>query len=351
MNILHVSGYAIRGGCEKNCLHFISGSPQHQHTVIVLSTAGPMTQEWREAGAVVHHLNILQENLFSFSKNLRAFLKGQSFDIAVAWSTIRLPLQLHALDAVTSKVKVYLGNPVGANYKPVKDIILSKFYSHKCSVELMACSKYTSESYVKSSYYSRYPTRVSLNPIIIPPSKPAEAPPAPVLQVGMVARLDRIKDQATVIRAFSKLDAKAIPFQLHIVGNGDKMSFLKLLADKLKVSDRVVFHGDVKDVYEKLRSWHIFTYATTPEEGLGSAVAEAMANGLPCIISDLPMLRELAPGNQVLWFPAMHASELAKQVVTLSSDTKLRHELGQRAYDHAATHFTVQRFINDYLNK
>jgi len=349
MNILHISGYAVRGGCEKNCLHFVAGTPQHQHSIVVMGTEGPMSAEWREAGANVHHLDILKENIIVFGPRLRKFIEGNKYDMAIAWSTIRLPLQLHSLDSVTDKVKVYLGNPVGKNYNPIKDIVLSKLYGHQCNVELMACSSYVSHSYIRSSYYSRYPVRVSLNPVPIPTQKPAMAREDNVLQAGMVARLDRIKDQATVLRAFALVGRQNVLYHLNIVGDGDQMTMLKDLARSLNISDNVTFHGDVKEVYNHLRSWHIFTYATTPEEGLGSAVAEAMSNARPCILSDLPMLRELAPNHEAVWFEAGNAEDLAGKVIALWKDIARRQELSDKAYMHAARSFNVRRFINDYI--
>ncbi|HZY81114.1 MAG TPA: glycosyltransferase [Cyclobacteriaceae bacterium] len=350
MKILHVTGYAVRGGCEKNCLHFIAGSPQYQHAVIVLGIEGPMSAEWRDAGARVDHLDILKENVIAFGSKLRKFIKGNKYDLVIAWSTIRLSMQLYAFDSATRDVRVYLGNPVGKNYRSVKDIVLSKIYRHSCGVELMACSGYVSRSYVASSYYSRYPIHISLNPVPVPSTKPVIAPDSSVLQAGMVARLDRIKDHATVLRAFAEVGNQDIKYHLHIVGNGEQMTMLTGLADSLKITNSVTFHGDVKDVYNYLRSWHIFTYATTPEEGLGSAVAEAMSNGLPCILSDLPMLRELAPGAEAVWFEAGNAQDLAEKVIALWKDPASRRQLSDKAYAHAERAFAVQRFINDYID-
>jgi len=349
LRILHIPAYALHGGCEKNCYHFITNSPQHSHDIWVLDKTGPMSQAWSSLGVDVRHLDILKAGMFAFKNALQSQLKGASYDIVICWSTIRLPLQLHALDEVTSNVKVYLGNPVGKNYNPWKDVLLKTIFSHKTKVKLMACSEYVAVSYRKSPYFSSYPVEVSLNPVEIP-SSPRLEPMGKTFVMGMVARLDPIKDHATVIRAFKEVHDKHPDTALHLVGDGKLRKDLEQLTAQLGLTAHVRFHGDVSDVYSQLRNWNLFLYATTPDEGLGSAVAESMANGLPCVLADLPMLRELAPENTASWFAPFDAASLATQVSALMKDPVLRRRMEEQAYAHASVAFTSQRFIESYVN-
>jgi glycosyltransferase involved in cell wall biosynthesis len=349
LKVLHISGYALHGGCEKNCYHFIKASPSFHHQIVILDREGPMTNAWRDLGTEVRHLNILSKGLFAFKKELTSALKNTSWDLVICWSTIRLPFQLSSLKGITSNVKVYLGNPVGKNYRPWKDIVLKTLFPVRYPVKLMACSEYVSVSYKHSPYYSAYPIGVSLNPVALP-GAPRNEPANPRLTLGMVARLDPIKDHATVIKAFATI-LKNIPgTELHLVGDGVLRNQLEQLVSELSLSSHVVFHGDVSDVYSHLRSWDVFVYATTPEEGLGSAVAEAMANGLPCLLSDLPMLREVGSADTVEWFKAFDEKELATKAISLLRDGNRRKVLGKSAFDLAAKRFAASRFINDYIN-
>jgi glycosyltransferase involved in cell wall biosynthesis len=349
IKILHIPAYALHGGCEKNCYHFIKNSPQFQHDVLVLGKEGPMSKVWLELGVSVEHLDIIEKGLFDFLDKLRAHISGSSYDLAICWSTIRLPFQLRAMNGVARNAKVYLGNPVGQNYNPWKDIVLSKIFRHRFDVKLMACSEYVAASYRKSPYFSSYPIEVSLNPVAIPDS-PRKEPQGEKFVMGMVARLDPIKDHATVIRAFKKVHEQNQATELHLVGDGKLRSDLEGLANSLGIASSVVFHGDVSDVYSILRAWNLFVYATTPDEGLGSAVAEAMANGLPCVLSDLPMLRELAPGNLASWFTPFNSGDLGDKVIQLMSDHDGRKKSGERSYLHAAKEFTAKRFIDNYVD-
>lgn len=351
LKILHISAEALRGGCEKNCFHFVKGAPNDKHTIVVLGTRGPMSDDWEALSVQVHHLNILTQDLFSFKRSLSKFLDTSSYDLCICWSTVRLPLQLSALNGIARKIKVYLGNPVGPNYRSTKDIALTWLFRQPSNVVLMACSQYVKVSHEADGYFGTYPIKVSLNPVTLPSSMKTGRDQMPGHRAGMVARLDPIKDHTTIIRGFVKVLEKFPAAELHIIGDGKLKEKLVRLASDLGIGASVIFHGDVKDVYSKLDQLHVFVYATTPQEGLGSAVAEAMANGLPCLLSDLPMLRELAPvPDAVNWFTAGDADGFADQLISLFGNFNERSRLAKAAFDHAQKNFGVQRFIEDYVN-
>jgi len=348
VKILHIVAHAHRGGCEKNCYHFIAGSGNYQHTILVLGEKGPMTTEWERQGVSIEHLSILQIGMFAFYKSLKKRLKNLQFDLVICWSTIRLPLQLAALKNITKEVRVHLGNPL--NHNPLKDLVLHWLFPNKGHIKLMACSNYVANTYSTAPYYKQFAIQTSLNPIALPPIFPQKQLVEGQFTIGMVARLDPIKDHATVLKAFEIVSKQMQNVSLHLVGDGVLRNDLEQQVATMHLSNRVVFHGDVSNVYDYLNKWDVFVYATTPSEGLGSVVAEAMANGLPCILSDLPMLRELAPVEGLaLFFEAGNAEALAKLLLHLLPNQAFRASMGAAAYQHAQENFGAKRFVKDYL--
>ncbi len=65
-------------------------------------------------------------------------------------------------------------------------------------------------------------------------------------------------------------------------------------------------------------------------EGFGFPPVEAAAHGVPSVTSDLPVFRETL-GDAALTFPVGDAEALAKALVLISGDSKLRTRLGQEA--------------------
>lgn len=156
-------------------------------------------------------------------------------------------------------------------------------------------------------------------------------------RVLMVARLDPIKDQATLIRAFAAADPPG--WQLQLVGDGPDRPRLEALAVELGLDPSAVFLGRRSDIPELLGQADLFAFSTTAAEGFGIVLIEAMAACLPVIASDVPACREvlrqgaagelLPPGDDRAW------AELLRE---LCSSPGERQALAAQASAFAATY-------------
>ncbi|HQR41311.1 MAG TPA: glycosyltransferase [Gemmatales bacterium] len=113
------------------------------------------------------------------------------------------------------------------------------------------------------------------------------------LIIGMVASFEGHKDQESLLRTLTELKQLRIPAKLHLIGAGSKESSLKQLALKLGVIEDVVWVGNVPDVRPELLKMDVFAYCVTPQEGLGIALIEAMASGLPAVGADVGACQEV----------------------------------------------------------
>jgi glycosyltransferase involved in cell wall biosynthesis len=162
------------------------------------------------------------------------------------------------------------------------------------------------------------------------------------LVIGMVARLDPIKDQATLIRAFVGL-AHHPRAELWLVGDGPRAAELCALASAAGVADRVVFWGPRGDVPELLGQIDVFAFSTTRAEGFGIALIEAMAAGLPVVASDVPACREvLGDGAAGILVPAGDPLPLAQALGALLGSERQRAAWAGRALTRAAERYDVR---------
>ena len=106
----------------------------------------------------------------------------------------------------------------------------------------------------------------------------------------MVARLDEIKDQETLLKAYAKIHKKC---NLILVGDGEKRLYLEGIASKLGLDNKKIFVGSKLDIPRILADADIFAFSTTLSEGFGIALIEAMAAKLPIIATDVPACREV----------------------------------------------------------
>lgn len=353
MRILHLIPFAFRGGTEKDCYYTIRGLEKASHDVVVFDKAGPMTHDWENVGARVKHLDVLLRPLQLFRK-LKRFSKENDYHGIFYWSTIHLPLVVSAVNIQSCNVAIHVGNPVDNGFKTrFKNWALGKLLATNPNLRLFPCSKYVAETLKLDPYLRRLPYTVSHNPVSVPKKNKYKAKKLlkrSTINLGMVARLDAIKDQNTIISAFKMVWEQYPKSKLHFFGEGKMRKELEQKVNELELTDAVFFHGNVKDVYASLRELDLFVYSTTAKEGLGNAVTEALANGLPCVISDLPMLRELAGANSVLYANAGNAGDFSKKIIQLIKDQKLREELSGIAYSRASNHFTADRYIKDRMN-
>lgn len=113
------------------------------------------------------------------------------------------------------------------------------------------------------------------------------------LIVGMVGSLECHKDQSTLLKAVALLRRDSHAVKLSLVGSGSKESTLRHLASELGISRAVTWRGSVTDVTSELNSFDVFAYSVQGEEGLGIALIEALAAGVPTVASNVGACREV----------------------------------------------------------
>lgn len=95
----------------------------------------------------------------------------------------------------------------------------------------------------------------------------------------------------------------------------------------------VVFHGGVSDEeYAQLLAKNAVMVSASRDEGYGLPLAEALALGVPAVVSNLPIFREVA-GEGALYFGANKPREFADRVLSLA-DKQTRQALVQTGRQH-----------------
>ena len=112
-------------------------------------------------------------------------------------------------------------------------------------------------------------------------------PSAPV--VGIVARLDPMKGHDVFLEAAARLRAIEPEVRYVVVGGGetDARDRLRARAAALGIADQVRFAGPREDVERVYAALDVATSASSFGEGFPNAVAEAMASGVPCVVTDV----------------------------------------------------------------
>lgn len=107
---------------------------------------------------------------------------------------------------------------------------------------------------------------------------------ANALVVGTVGRMEREKNQKILIRALPFLKEHVDDVKFLLVGSGSLAADLRDTAESLGVAESCIFLSKRRDVNELCSAMDVFAFPSM-YEGLGIALIEAEANGLPCVVS------------------------------------------------------------------
>ncbi len=153
--------------------------------------------------------------------------------------------------------------------------------------------------------------------------------------VMTVCRLAPVKDLRLLLEAMAKIHETRPETRTLIVGDGPERGALETLAGQLGISDRVMFAGTQDDVEEYHRRSRVYVM-TSKDEGLSIALAEAMASGLPAVVTDVGELRELVnDGRNGFLVPPCDVDALADRLLRILSADEERELMASRAAEDA----------------
>ena len=146
--------------------------------------------------------------------------------------------------------------------------------------------------------------------------------------VGTVGALSAEKDQKTFLRAAKQVTEERENIKFFIVGKGRMMKELITFTESLDISSNVIFTGYRKDINNSLAILDVWVLSSR-KEGLGNALLEAMAAGLPIADTSAGGIPEVVRDGVggILVDPGNH-KELASAIVKLIDDRELRNRFG-----------------------
>ncbi len=168
--------------------------------------------------------------------------------------------------------------------------------------------------------------------------------------IVFLGRLTPQKDVGTLLHAVKEIAKKIADIQCHIVGGGPSEAEWKQLSEKLGIQKNVIFHGHQEkkaDYLLKGKQCHIFV-SPSLLEGFGIALLDAMAMGLPVVVSDIEPFKEVTRnGKGGFIFKQKDYKDLAKKAVILLTNKKVYAQKCSEAKELAAT-YDWQTIIKQY---
>jgi glycosyltransferase involved in cell wall biosynthesis len=164
-----------------------------------------------------------------------------------------------------------------------------------------------------------------------------------------VAALLPQKGLDVLIEAMAIAAGEMPMLHLVIAGAGPQKSALERLAAEQGIASHVEFLGRVPrhDLPALYCSAAVFCHAARSDT-FPVAVIEAMACGRPVLVSDSGALPEMV-ANAGMVHESGNAGALARQLVALMANQKLREELGAAAHEYAVSNYSDRKMSGRYL--
>ena len=166
--------------------------------------------------------------------------------------------------------------------------------------------------------------------------------------VGIVARLDPVKDHASLLDAMVSA-VRAVPeLKLLVVGDGPLADQLEKRAAALPCSSHIVFAGQQLDVPSLYRAMDLYAQPSL-YEGVSGAILEAMAARLPVVTTPVGGTVDIvADGVNGLLVPVQNPAALAEALVRVARDPGLAQRLGDAGRKVVERRFSLDRVLRQY---
>lgn len=163
--------------------------------------------------------------------------------------------------------------------------------------------------------------------------------------IGTVGRLVPIKGHEWLLKAAPRVLAEFPNATFVFLGEGPLGGRLQQLAAEYGINGHVMFLGARQDVPECLAAFDLFAFPSL-NEGMGRALVEAMAVGLPAVATRVGGIPDVvADGETGLLVPARDEAALADALLKLLRDPARRQAYGQAARRSMDERFDVNAMV------
>ncbi len=170
-----------------------------------------------------------------------------------------------------------------------------------------------------------------------------------IIMAGIVHRQ---KGMHIGLKAFTQIKKEVPNCKMIIVGNGPQLDSLKNLANNLNIEDDVIFCGFVsnKDTSFYYNAADLFLNPTVRVEGLPIVIVEALACGLPSVVTCIGGVKStINDGVSGFFVEPGNVNMLVEKSIEILNNPDLMVKFSRNARQKAVNEFNRDIMINNYL--
>ena len=363
MKVIHLISGGDSGGAKTHVLSLLQNLNKTITAQLVCFRDGPFAQEARAMGIPTEIM--AGNHIFRVRRQLTAYIRDGGYQIIhchgsranMIGAMLRKSTGLPVVSTIHSDYRIdYMGRPLSRLTFGTINALALRRLDYRIGVSDAMVDLLISRGFAPDRFYAIY------NGIDFTPA-PDQGDRLAYLRglgadvdedsvvVGIAARLNPVKDMATLIRGFAYAHRACPRLRLVIAGDGAERARLTALARELGVERQVTFAGWISGGMDRFYSAldintltslsETFSYALTEGARFHLATVSTAVGGIPNLIDTGVNGYLFTPGD---W------ETLGRRLANLGNDDALRHDMGERLYQKASSQFSIQKTVDTQLH-
>lgn len=353
MKVIHLISGGDTGGAKTHVHSLLQNLSRGMDITLVCFRGGPFAREAAELGI---ETRVCSGGFFSALREVRRMIAEEGFELVhthgsranLAGAILRSTCCRPVVSTIHSDYRLdYMGRPLAAATYGVLNVLALRRIKYHVGVsdamrDLLISRRFPRETtfaIYNGLDFSREPKRHDRAAFCA--RVRANVAPGDIV-VGAAARLDPVKDLATLVRGFAAAREGHPELKLIIAGEGPERPALEALAEELGVRGAVTLAGWLDDMEEFYSALDINTLSSLSET-FPYALTEGAAYRLPTVASAVGGIpRLIEDGKTGFLFAPGDWEKLGARLAQLASDPGLRERLGAAVHERAAREFSVE---------
>ena len=360
LKILHVTFNMAIGGTEQVIRQLITttSGAQVEHAIVCIDGhVGEIGQALKQQGITLYQVRRNPGFDRELVRSIRKIVRDGAFDIVHGHQYT--PYLYAWLAARTTRARVVFTehgrfHPDRYRYKAM---LINPVIS-LMTPAVIAISRATARALSRYEFIPSGKIRVIYNGIAGLHRDPGEMArirselgiPEGALVTGTVSRLDPVKNQSMMIRAFKRFREQVPEAMLVMVGDGPEMDSLQKLVKEGGLADCVRFTGFREQPQQYLALMDIFLLSSFTE-GTSMTLLEAMSLGIPSVATRVGGNPEIVvDGETGFLVESDDAEGFAGAMVRLATEPETCQKFSDAAVSRFRDRFSAARMAEEYLS-
>jgi glycosyltransferase involved in cell wall biosynthesis len=341
--IIHFIFNLGRGGAETMLVRVIKELPEYEHVVVTLFPMNHWGNELQADKLVCLNLSSLFSLPFAVFKFRKVIKKERPAIVHthLFWPTVIARLSVPKRIPLITTIHAFIKTSI--EYKNWHVRLLDKLtYRFRKNIIIGVAKGVTEEyfSLLKLQPYKAYTLYTFVDTARFNTDGRQEKISSPTLKVVSVGALRQQKNYPWSIKAFEKI--KDHDIELHIYGVGNLQEELQKTIDA--TGAKIFLKGEIKNVEVIIPQYDLYLMSSS-YEGFSLSVLEAMAMGMPLLLSDISSFREQGE-DTAAYFSLTDEQDLPAQLIAFSKKPKEElSKMAEKGRQRAIQHFTLPQHI------